>query len=343
MDTYDKYFLCEYFKNYLKHQYKIYSIQHDYNEKLSTQKGSFSEENEEEVTCYTDRSKACSSTTAAIDEAVLTTQEKEAKIDYLNSIFCHDDLNLLNIDDIIEADFIQGVLCYMSPAEFYFDDEKSEKSAYVHILYQIKNFLHKRQFNAVKYLKDLKSQFENTVYNYDAQIAILRLTVFIAFLLKDTQSDSESATKDLVSQGLDFAEKSEIKPSFIKGLVYTLNNVLVHLESNEEETFVNTVLGLQNQSFIHSDAKMMDVRMSMNEEHLKTMASNNETPSHCESPFKHNEESDAELDRDDFFNQLEENYNDEILEEMEAADSYFSNRRFSENIVPQEPRITING
>lgn len=28
---------------------------------------------------------------------------------------------------------------------------------------------------------------------------------------------------------------------------------------------------------------------------------------------------------------------------MEAADSYFSSRRYSENVAAQEPRITING
>jgi hypothetical protein len=66
---------------------------------------------------------------------------------------------MMTIDDILEADFIQGVLSFMSPDEFYADRNMNQKNPYIHILYQIKNFLHSHNFDAVIYLKDLKYQF----------------------------------------------------------------------------------------------------------------------------------------------------------------------------------------
>jgi hypothetical protein len=73
----------------------------------------------------------------------------------------------------------------MQPDQFFFDEHDSATNPFIHLLYQIKGFLHSRNFNAVSYLKELRAKIEATLYSEEARWDIVRVTIFIAFLLKD--------------------------------------------------------------------------------------------------------------------------------------------------------------
>ena len=72
----------------------------------------------------------------------MTKNEIKSKTDCLNHIFPQDDIDLLSAEDIIQAQFIQSFLCYLEAEEFHYDDLGSHQNEYIHLLYQIKDFLH---------------------------------------------------------------------------------------------------------------------------------------------------------------------------------------------------------
>lgn len=188
--------------------------------------------------------------------------EKEIRLDNLNNVYPLEDLNLLNFDDILEADFIQSLLCYMKCEEFQFDEARQPKDPYVHILYQMKNFLHKRNFNAVKFLRDLKKHFDSTIYIEEAKWDVARLTFLACFLLKDS---SDSATKpdfpSLFQEGLHFTKESMVKPTFIKGLVLSLNNILSKIEHYDDDWMIDTQ-DTPTKSFTTADPEGAEFRKS---------------------------------------------------------------------------------
>ena len=71
----------------------------------------------------------------------------------LDGIFWIDDLDLMNIDDITDADFIHKFLCYVCPSEFEYQNLDYFQNRYICILYQLKSFLESRNFKVANYLK----------------------------------------------------------------------------------------------------------------------------------------------------------------------------------------------
>lgn len=320
---------------------------------------------DDEPTCYTDRSKVMYQGVSTFGDTGYSEKEKQLKLDSLNSIFWIDTIDLLNFDDILDADFIQGLLWYMKPDEFHFDRDNSPKNPFVHILYQMKNFLHLRNFNAVRYLRDLKAQFDNNIYTEDANWAILRLTVLISFLLKDT---SEYVTKlgplSIITQGLDFQDKSTVKPSFIKGLILTLNNVLINLDHFDDESIVDIAMGIQSESFVQADPKMVEIRKSIAcEQLMKTMGTTQDysivdelSPrfSPAENIYDFERLSTRSEKDDNVIGEIEgrfnlrlliNSYHLEINENDSDSDEDLNNifaRENSKEDAFQEPRVTVN-
>ena len=116
------------------------------------------------------------------------------------------------------------MLIVMKPDEFMFDNKNKTMNPYIQILYQVKHFLDKRKFKAVSFLKNIKSQFESSKDDEDTKWEIVRLTVFVAFLVS------------AIKQELNFDDIISIKPNLIKGLVFSLNEVLLKLDSNLDDS-----------------------------------------------------------------------------------------------------------
>ena len=162
----------------------------------------------------------------------LSEHEIQIKIEVLKRICWMEDVDLLNLEDITESTFLQGILSIMKPNEFTFDNARQSNWPYVQILYKIKHFLDKRKFKAAVFLKDLKNKFEFCKDNEEAKWSVVRLTVFVAFLVS------------AIKQELNFDNFVSIKPNLIKGLVYSLNEVLLNLDSNWDE---NSLVYSENQ------------------------------------------------------------------------------------------------
>ena len=95
-----------------------------------------------------------------------------------------------------------------------------------------------------------------------------RLVMLVCFLLKDSKWT-------LLQNGLQFEEKSIVKPTFIKGLFLTLNKVLSQLDYYEDEnnwgSILITMQGLSNSkneidSFIHANPKNVEIMKSINQD-----------------------------------------------------------------------------
>jgi len=299
MELSDKPFMVQYFRSYLKQQKNIYSTSKEnwslpliimkfltlinsdglavdskineaqnlkVNSELQTE---LLETMEDEAQLDTERTGFTSASYDTTEDPILTDLEKERKMEHLNSIVWIDDIDLLTMDDIVEAEFLQGILCFLQTDAFEFDDTKSHKNPYIHILYQMKSFLHARNFNAVSYLRQLKTQFDSTIYNEEARWEIVRLTILITFLLKDTQEPTLRLDgRSLISQGLDFSDKALIKPSFIKGLLMTLSSVLKHIDHFDDESIIDCTMATQSESFVQADPKIVELRKSTFNNHM---------------------------------------------------------------------------
>lgn len=236
----------------------------------------FNSEFDDEITLFTTRSTLNSHRGSVSEPAVISEEERKEKLSSLNAIYEIDDIDLMTVDDILEADFIQGVLSFMKPDDFHKDRNMNQKNPYIHLLYQIKNFLHTHNFDAVIYLKDLKYQFDVSTCTDEAKWEILRLTLLISFLLKDSEKSTfKIGPASLIQQGLDFSreDKSSIKPSFIKGLFQSLNKVLLKLNHFDDECLVDITEGIQQTSFIHSNTKLVEMRKTACSQYMQTSKS----------------------------------------------------------------------
>ena len=213
----------------------------------------------------------------------MSDNEKKNKISILNLIFPQDDLHHLSEEDILSSKFLQGILCLMDPEEFYPDDRSSDMNEYVHILYQIKEFLNKRNFNVRNYSRSLKDRIEIRTENTSELWEIVHLVILISFLCKDKQ-------ESLISQGLDFGLSNEtmIKPSFIKGLLHTLNQTLSKLGFYDDEEMFEEEKQL-SKSFVQANTELIEMRKSFAAENYNSPRKSTYETEYDESPFEVNE------------------------------------------------------
>ena len=242
----EKEFVLHWFKDYLKQQYSALSSSKKssflsldkirlirgldwYNSRKDEEakkngKGQDDDEWSKMRNYFEQRSKSKTLTKLNHDNLWLSEYEVEQKFKRLESICWKDDIDLLNLEDISSSNFIQNMLIVMKPDEFMFDNKNKTMNPYIQILYQVKHFLDKRKFKAVSFLKNIKSQFESSKDDEDTKWEIVRLTVFVAFLVS------------AIKQELNFDDIISIKPNLIKGLVFSLNEVLLKLDSNLDDS-----------------------------------------------------------------------------------------------------------
>mmetsp|Transcript_902 Transcript_902/g.785 ORF Transcript_902/g.785 Transcript_902/m.785 type:complete len:208 (-) Transcript_902:864-1487(-) len=202
----------------------------------------------------------------------------------------------------------------MSPEEFSFDEEDSNKSEFVHLIYQIMNFLHKRNFNAVTYLRSLKHKIETHTVNTDEKLEVVRLIILISFLLKDNQDS-------LIFQELDFkpGQESSIKPNFLKNLLNTLNLTLGQLDYFNDESIFDCEEN--SKSFAPSNAEIIGMRKSIFSGVSMTPEKLIEDDELEESPF---ERADSHQNSSIIYED-EDDENQEIFDENE--DHFLDTRR----------------
>ena len=69
----------------------------------------------------------------------------------------------------------------MKPDEFMFDNKNKTMNPYIQILYQVKHFLKNKI--VVSFLKNIKSQFKSSKDDEDTKLEIIKITIFVAFLV----------------------------------------------------------------------------------------------------------------------------------------------------------------
>lgn len=303
-------------------------------------------------TLCTDRTRIDSHRSSVYEEHALTDLEKERKIKDLNQIFWTDDINIMSFDDVIEPDFIQNLLCFMKPTEFHKDVKQRQDNPFVHILFQIKNFLHWRNFDAVKYLKNIRNQIESPHCDDEAKWEIVRLTLLVAFLLKD-EDNGTFGPKSLIQTGFDFTnrDKNTLKPSFIKSLFVTLAPVLSELDHFDDESIVDSTMGkCTTSSFVVSNPEIVEMRKTGQvDEFMETMQSTYDAREEVQeedyespfSPFKSPEPQPGEFSYlyiiiDEFEQE------DEFSDIDDETNQFLQTRRTVWNYESSVPRLSVS-
>lgn len=190
------------------------------------------------------------------------------KQDRLNSIIWIDDIDLVTFEDLTESEFLQNFLEYICPCEFEFNRSSYLTNQYVSILYQLKSFLDCRNFKTAAYLKELKTKFESTIYVDDAKSDLVRLTMLVWFLLKDSEGQVRFTDLSLMQYGLNFTDKSMIKPSFIKGLFLTIHKVLTKLDYFDDEFNLDESSKTdQVNSFVKANQRNIEIKKNNDQTH----------------------------------------------------------------------------
>ena len=159
------------------------------------------------------------------------------KLKDLNTIFEMEDVDLITMDDWLQAGFLHKVLEIVSPEEFTCDSGLTYQSPFTPILFQAKNFLHARNFDPTPFLKNLRSSLEGDSEDEESKIELAKVVILIAFLTKDEDNDGSRPTS-LIKQGFDFSgrDKNTIKPRFIKNLFSLLTPLLEQLGHFDDES-----------------------------------------------------------------------------------------------------------
>jgi hypothetical protein len=134
----------------------------------------------------------------------------------------------------------------MKSDEFVFNKNIDTINPYIQILYQVKHFLDKRKYKAASFLKDIKHQLESNRDDDNTKWNMVRLTVFVAFLVSAVKLEPISDNT------------ASMKPNLIKGLVCTLNEVLLKLDSSLDDSSPNySFVETRSQSNLKASSPVM--------------------------------------------------------------------------------------
>ncbi|CAI2383603.1 unnamed protein product [Moneuplotes crassus] len=279
MEDSEQYFVIEYFKNYLKYQYECFSTDplQDFKEASAKRNLSDKDDLEGENTSLTVKTRLRSGQTSTNERNLtpetspaesmvnpsfhfkcMTDNEKREKLRLLSSVIVIEDIDLLTSEAICDCSFLKNILHYMKPDEFRIPDGGVNENEYVPILYGLQKFLRARNFDSVSYLKSLKTRFNIQMITSDEKWELVKLTILVSFLCKDSE-------ESLISRGLDFSHEktSEVKPSFLKGLFQVLDSVLFKLNHFDDESVFGVLDCNKSTSFIKSNAEILNFRNSV--------------------------------------------------------------------------------